>query len=97
MGYVEELAGISRPRKEKRDSPWVGHCALHRPDAMPRGEFTPYPVKTAELDAASWWKTSGSARRMILEYCKYLAVLAREAFLRLGPSEHAANSPEPAR
>ena len=29
------------------------------------------------------------ARRMMVEYCKYLAVLAREAFLRLGPPRHA--------
>jgi uncharacterized SAM-binding protein YcdF (DUF218 family) len=56
--------------------------------SMPKAEFTAYPVKTAELDAATWWKTSGSARRMILEYCKYLAVLAREAFLSLGPEDN---------
>ena len=53
--------------------------------AMPRASLTPYPVKTAELDAANWWKTSNGARRMILEYCKYLAILAREGFLSLGP------------
>ena len=67
--------------------------------AMPHAELTPYPVKTAELDAAAWWKTGHSAKRMILEYCKYLAVLAREAFLRLGPADEPANAPssEPAR
>jgi len=52
---------------------------------MPRAILAPYPVKTAELDAANWWKTSNGARRMILEYCKYLAILAREGFLSLGP------------
>jgi uncharacterized SAM-binding protein YcdF (DUF218 family) len=68
--------------------------------AMPRAELEAYPVKTAELDATTWWKTGGSARRMILEYSKYLAVLAREAFLSLGPkdSANAANTErEPAR
>jgi uncharacterized SAM-binding protein YcdF (DUF218 family) len=66
--------------------------------AMPRAEFVAYPVKTAELDASTWWKTGGSARRMILEYSKYLAVLAREAFLSLGPADNAAkNEKEPAR
>jgi uncharacterized SAM-binding protein YcdF (DUF218 family) len=65
--------------------------------AMPKAEFTPYPVKTEELDAAAWWKTGHSARRMILEYCKYLAVLAREAFLSLGPADNSANRPENAR
>jgi uncharacterized SAM-binding protein YcdF (DUF218 family) len=57
--------------------------------AMPKAQFVPYPVKTAELDASAWWKTSHRARRMILEYCKYLAVLAREGFLSLGPDDPA--------
>ena len=53
--------------------------------AAPNVELTPYPVATREVDARRWWKTSGGARRMILEYCKYLAVLGSEAFLKLGP------------
>lgn len=61
--------------------------------AMPGAEFTPYPVKTAELDAAGWWKTSNGARRMIIEYCKYLAILGREAFLSLGPDEPEEKAP----
>ena len=28
------------------------------------------------------------ARRMVVEYCKYLAILAREAVLSLGPKDH---------
>lgn len=56
---------------------------------MPKAELVPYPVKTAELDASAWWKTSHGARRMILEYCKYLAVLGREWFLSLGPEDPA--------
>lgn len=62
--------------------------------AMPHAKLTPYPVKTAELDAEKWWKTSNGARRMIVEYCKYLAILAREAFLSLGPDEPAAKAME---
>lgn len=61
--------------------------------AMPHADLTPYPIKTAELDAANWWRTSAGAKRMILEYCKYLAVLAREAFLSLGPKDAAENTP----
>jgi uncharacterized SAM-binding protein YcdF (DUF218 family) len=57
---------------------------------MPGVALTPYPVKTDELDAAHWWRTGRSARRMMLEYSKYLAVMAREAFLRLGPSDKTA-------
>ena len=58
---------------------------------MPGVELTPYPVRTEEIDARSWWKTSLQARRMLIEYTKYLAVFAREAFLSLGPKETAAN------
>lgn len=57
--------------------------------AMPHVELYAYPVKT-DLNAHRWWKTSLSARRMIVEYCKYLAILGREAFLGLGPKEKAA-------
>ena len=57
--------------------------------AMPDVKLSPYPVKT-DLNAHRWWKTSISARRMIVEYCKYLAILGREAFLGLGPKEKAA-------
>ena len=56
---------------------------------MPGVELTPYPVRTEEIDARSWWKTSLQARRMVIEYMKYLAVFAREAFLSLGPKETA--------
>lgn len=52
--------------------------------AMPDVKLYPYPVRT-DLNAHRWWKTSTSARRMIVEYCKYLAILGREAFLALGP------------
>jgi uncharacterized SAM-binding protein YcdF (DUF218 family) len=57
--------------------------------AMPNVKLYAYPVKT-DLNAHRWWKTSLSARRMIVEYCKYLAILGREAFLGLGPKEKAA-------
>lgn len=57
--------------------------------AMPQVELYAYPVKT-DLNAHRWWRTSLSARRMIVEYCKYLAILGREAFLGLGPKDKAA-------
>jgi uncharacterized SAM-binding protein YcdF (DUF218 family) len=44
----------------------------------------PYPVATSSLDAKRWWANGSSARRMTLEYCKYLAILAREGLRRLG-------------
>jgi len=60
--------------------------------AMPGVQLTAYPVKTDELDAGHWWRTGKSARRMMIEYSKYLAVMAREAFLKLGPSDKNAPS-----
>jgi uncharacterized SAM-binding protein YcdF (DUF218 family) len=57
--------------------------------AMPGLELTPYPVKSEELDAAHWWRRPESARRMIVEYCKYLAILVRESVFRLAPRDHA--------
>ena len=44
---------------------------------MPGVALTPYPVATQTLDAHRWWKAPGSAKRMVVEYCKYLAVLGR--------------------
>jgi uncharacterized SAM-binding protein YcdF (DUF218 family) len=57
--------------------------------AMPGVVLTPYPVRSEEVDAAHWWRTRDSARRMVVEYCKYLAILTREAVFSLGPKEHA--------
>jgi uncharacterized SAM-binding protein YcdF (DUF218 family) len=57
---------------------------------MPKAELYPYPVATESLNAHHWWRGGASARRMIVEYCKYLAILGREAFLKLGPQDPAA-------
>jgi len=53
--------------------------------ALPEATIIPYPVATTDLDAQHWQSTNGGARRMALEYCKYLAILAREGLLGLGP------------
>jgi uncharacterized SAM-binding protein YcdF (DUF218 family) len=53
--------------------------------AMPEAEIVAYPIATTEISAGRWWQTSIGAQRMILEYTKYLAVLARETLLGLGP------------
>ncbi|GGL47615.1 MULTISPECIES: YdcF family protein [Caulobacter] len=63
--------------------------------AMPDVTLHPYPVVTESLNAHRWWKGGTSARRMIVEYCKYLAILGREAFLKLGPQDKA--DPKPAK
>jgi uncharacterized SAM-binding protein YcdF (DUF218 family) len=53
--------------------------------AMPHARLTPYPVATDEMNARAWWRNSHQARRLSLEYCKYLVILTREAVLGLGP------------
>jgi uncharacterized SAM-binding protein YcdF (DUF218 family) len=64
--------------------------------AMPGLVLTPYPVRSEEVDASHWWRGRDSARRMVIEYCKYLAILTREAVLSLGPKDHhAAPAPKP--
>ena len=46
-------------------------------------DLTPYAVSTPSLDNAGWWRATETARRMTLEYMKYLAVLGREGMHRL--------------
>ncbi len=55
--------------------------------ALPDVDFTPYPVPSRELNARRWWRTGDGTRRMVLEYCKYLAILARQSLLSLGPKD----------
>jgi uncharacterized SAM-binding protein YcdF (DUF218 family) len=61
--------------------------------AMPGLALTPYPVESEEVDAGHWWRTGDGARRMVVEYCKYLAILSRQAVLSLGPKDHGAGQP----
>lgn len=46
--------------------------------AAPGLRLTPYAVETPALDDRDWWRSSHTARRMALEYMKYIVVLARE-------------------
>jgi uncharacterized SAM-binding protein YcdF (DUF218 family) len=55
--------------------------------ALPEGQLVAYPVQTEEFDPRRWWKSGEGARRMVLEYCKYMVILARESVLSLGPRE----------
>jgi uncharacterized SAM-binding protein YcdF (DUF218 family) len=53
----------------------------------PEFQLQPYAVATPSLKARTWWRNPRAARLMVVEYCKYLAILAREAVLGLGPRE----------
>ena len=46
--------------------------------AAPGLDLIPYAVETPSLDSSRWWRAAVTARRMTLEYMKYLTVLARE-------------------
>ena len=51
--------------------------------AAPDLELTPYAVETPSLDNSGWWRAAVTARRMTLEYMKYLVALGREGVERL--------------
>ncbi len=65
----------------------------HTPRAMlelkamlPGARITAYPVATPALDARNWWAGAPSARRMVVEYSKFLVILAREGLIGLDRS-----------
>ena len=64
--------------------------------ADPDLELTPYAVSTPSLDNSRWWRAAVTARRMTLEYMKYLAVLAREALHRVVGHDERPETPEEA-
>ena len=97
IGNARETAEWARAMRFKRLI--LVTADFHMPRAMielraalPEAQVTPYPVATAALDAQHWAGSSLGARRMVLEYCKYLAIMVREAVLSLGPRE----APKPA-
>ena len=49
-----------------------------------------YAVPTPALKSRTWWRNPAATRLMVVEYCKYLAILGREAVLGLGPREEPA-------
>jgi len=51
--------------------------------ALPGVELTPYVVETPALDDRGWWRAAVTARRMTLEYMKYLTVMVREGVRRI--------------
>ena len=57
-----------------------------------------YAVATPALQSAEWWRRPAAVRLMVMEYCKYLAILGRELVLSLGPRPHVpAPQPTPQR
>lgn len=90
VGNARETAEWARAMRY--DSLIVVTADYHMPramlelrSAMPGAQLQPYPVATSVFNAHRWWRSSRSARLMIVEYSKYLAILGRETVRALGP------------
>ncbi|MGH7026537.1 YdcF family protein [Brevundimonas sp.] len=88
VGNAQEIAAWARSKDY--DSLIVVTSDYHMPrslleirGAAPGVKLTPYAVSTPSLDNSRWWRAAVTARRMTLEYMKYLAVLGREGMHRL--------------
>ena len=92
IGNARETASWARAYRFKRlivvtSDYHMPRAILELKGALPEGQLTPYPVRTEEIDPRHWWKSGEGARRMALEYSKYLVILVRESILSLGPRE----------
>lgn len=88
VGNAQEIAAWARAKGY--DDLIVVTSDYHMPrslleirGAAPGVRLTPYAVSTPSLDNSRWWRAAVTARRMTLEYMKYLAVLGREGMHRL--------------
>jgi uncharacterized SAM-binding protein YcdF (DUF218 family) len=96
IGNARETAAWARAYRFKRlivvtADYHMPRAVLELKGAMPEGQIQPYPIATDELDARRWWRTGWGARRMVVEYCKYLVILTREAILSIGPKDRSAD------
>lgn len=87
-GNAAEIAAWTRSKGY--DSLIVVTSDYHMPrslmeirSAAPGVELTPYAVETPSLDDSRWWRAAVTARRMTLEYMKYLAVMVRVTLDRI--------------
>ena len=92
VGNAEEIADWARGKGFTRmivvtSDYHMPRSILEIRAAMPEATLIEYPVATTVVDVRRWWRDEGDARRLIVEYSKYLAILARESVLALGPRE----------
>lgn len=92
IGNAEEIADWARRKDYQRlivvtSDYHMPRAILEIRAAMPEATFVEYPVVTGPVEVKRWWRKPGDARRLMIEYCKYLAILARESVLSLGPKD----------
>jgi len=94
IGNAQEIAAWADSKGY--DSLIVVTSDYHMPRALteiraaaPGVELTPYAVETPSLDNSRWWRAAVTARRMTLEYMKYLAALGRALVGGGGPERPA--------
>jgi len=56
----------------------IPRSILELKSTMPGVTMYPYPVVTDTVNARRWWVRGEDTRRIVVEYSKYLAILARE-------------------
>ena len=100
VGNAQEIAAWAEAKHY--DSLIVVTSDYHMPRALteiraaaPGVRLTPYAVETPSLDNSRWWKAAITARRMTLEYVKYLAALGRAMIGGERPAADAAASDGP--
>jgi len=94
VGNAEEIADWARGKRFTRlivvtSDYHMPRSILEIRAAMPEATLIEYPVVTGLVDVDRWWRKEGDARRLVVEYSKYLAILTRESFLALGPRDDA--------
>ena len=100
-GNAQEIAAWARAKGYERlivvtSDYHMPRSLLEIRSAAPDLELTPYAVSTPSLDNSRWWRAAVTARRMTLEYVKYLAVLGRETLRKVtGRDETTAPAPTP--
>ena len=64
---------------------------------LPEAKLVQYPVATPDLDARGWWKSPKGAKIILIEYDKYLAILARDMILSISRAfgDHGGKKPAP--
>lgn len=95
IGNAEEIAEWARGKGFKTlivvtSDYHMPRSVLEIRAAMPEAKLVEYPVVTGLVDVDGWWKRGGDARRLVVEYCKYLAILAREGVLSVWPKDEPA-------